>query len=70
MLKAVFIVDCDQCGQQFNRLAISFQTSQHAEVILCLQDLMQQDGWHVFRERYKCPDCCLEEQYTLDQLYG
>ncbi len=59
MLNSFFLVDCDQCGQQFDRLSLSFAASQNTEAILCLTDLLQQDGWHVFHETYKCPDCVL-----------
>jgi len=70
MLNTFFIVDCDQCGQQFERLALSFQLTQHTEAILCLQDLLQQNGWHVFHENYKCPDCLLDDQHNSTLLRG
>lgn len=64
MLNTFFIVDCDQCGQQFDQLALSFQATQNAEAILCLTDLLQQNGWHVFHETYKCTNCILEDQHN------
>lgn len=70
MLNTFFIVDCDHCGQQFDRLALSLQITQNAEAITCLMDLLQQNGWHVFHDTYKCQDCILEEEYVnslLDQ---
>lgn len=60
MLNTLFIVDCDRCGQQFDRLAISIQATQNAEAISTLTNLLQQQGWHVFRETYKCPSCMHE----------
>lgn len=60
MLNTFFIVDCDRCGQQFDRLAISIRATENAEAISTLTDLLQQQGWLVFRETHKCPGCVLE----------
>jgi len=60
MLNTFLIVSCDQCGQQFDRLSLSFTISQNTDAISCLTDLLQQDGWHVFCEMHTCPDCVLE----------
>jgi hypothetical protein len=62
MLNTFLIVSCDQCGQQFDRLSLSFTVSQNTDAISCMTDLLQQDGWHVFHEIHSCPDCVLAGQ--------
>lgn len=69
MLNTFFIVDCDQCGQQAEQMALWFDSVQGSEeAVSCLTDLLQQNGWHVFHQTYKCPDCVLEELHVNSVL--
>jgi len=63
MLTTIVISECDQCRQQFHKLAIVLTTCEYPQAISSLHGLMQQDGWRVCDENYICADCDLEAQY-------
>lgn len=67
MLNTFFIVDCDQCGHQFDQMALSFEAGWNAEAVVVLNDLLQQNGWHVFHDTHQCPDCVLEAHHPGQQ---
>ncbi len=60
MLNTILIADCDQCGQCFESLAIALDPKQYVESITTLKALLQDDGWHVFQQQYRCPNCVLD----------
>jgi hypothetical protein len=65
MLTTFFLVDCDRCGQQAEKMAMWFDSVQDAgEAVSCLTVLLQQQGWHVFRQTYTCPSCSLDHLHA------
>jgi hypothetical protein len=53
-------IDCDECGQPSESLAVSLYPAQNAQAVKMLTAALQQDGWFIFHEQYRCPDCLLE----------
>lgn len=68
MLNTMITIDCDQCGQYFDRVVLALEPEQHADAVILLQSLLQEDGWHSFRNHYRCPDCLLENLATNQAL--
>jgi hypothetical protein len=61
MLNTIMIIDCDQCGQQSESLAVSLHPRDNAEAATMLTTTIQEDGWHIFHDRYLCPSCISED---------
>lgn len=60
MLTTIIMIDCDQCGHPSESLAVSLYPEQNADAVKMLTVALEQDGWHIFHEHHRCPDCILE----------
>lgn len=60
MLKTTFTINCDQCDKCYENLLIALEPEQHVEALRLIQVLVQEDGWHLYRQTHRCPDCLLE----------
>lgn len=68
MLNTMISIDCDQCGRYSDSVVLAFEPGQLADAVILLQSRLQEDGWHSFRNHYRCPDCLLENLATNQAL--
>lgn len=72
MFKAVFLLDCDECGQSFDQglvLKLSSPSAISPLVELQKRALVQnseRSDWKVFNDHCMCPNCILEEEKMAD----
>jgi hypothetical protein len=70
MIKAVILLDCDECGHSLN-IAAACSTSERQAWEREIGVLMHQaewQGWRFVRDYGICPDCILEELKMADWL--
>ena len=58
VLNSFISINCHQCGQQFERAALTLQGSCNVEAISLLTDLPEADGSHIIQQNCACPDYC------------
>lgn len=70
MFKAVFILDCDECGRSLTTASVcSTPYLEHWEFdvgVLMLD--AERDGWGFMRHYGICPECIREDEKMVDYL--
>lgn len=63
MFKLILIIDCDICGESFDRVALSTDRDPTAWQYLTadLEMRAESRGWNLHRAEYRCYDCCDSE---------
>ena len=74
MLKALFMLDCDQCHQPFERVAAATEEDEDlitqtwleaADVVACWAC---ESGWNIYSQTHVCSGCLFEEEQMLAAL--
>lgn len=66
MLKVIMMIDCNICGQPFDRIATAFDKDPETWQLLCgdLERKAQRCGWKFLHSAHHC-DCCLTDAKLL-----
>ena len=74
MLKALFILDCDQCHRPFERAAAATEEDEDLMTVTWLEaaDVVAcwacESGWGIYSHTHVCSVCLLEQEQLLAAL--